>query len=135
LRRRNTLSLIAYCAWQATSTDEWIKVQTGSGNAGPHKLRFVVEKNETSAVRNGKIVISNSKYNVSSELKVIQKEYSPKLNVEISSLEFDYRGGDKTVAVISNLADYDVAAPDWISYTKRNGVTNSDRVRAVAVVY
>jgi hypothetical protein len=135
LRRRNTRSLIAYCAWQATSTDEWIKVQTGSGNAGPHKLRFVVEKNETSAVRNGKIVISNSKYNVSSELKVIQKEYSPKLNVEISSLEFDYRGGDKTVAVISNLADYDVAAPDWISYTKRNGVTNSDRVCAVAVVY
>ena len=58
--------------WSATTSNEWIVVETSNGDAGESRLRFSVAANETTAQRNGSILVYCDSYNLSAELTVVQ---------------------------------------------------------------
>lgn len=85
-------------------------------------IELSASTNASGIERNAEVVIYNNKYTISSIIKVTQ--ICPILVVEnISSLEFDYTGGEQIIDIITNF-DYDVTTvADWVVYEKlTNGV-------------
>ena len=74
--------------------------------------------------RSANVIISLLNYGIEKTVKVTQKAFEPILLVEdISTLEFDYNGGERIVSVTSNF-DYQIdSAAEWIVYEKNtNGI-------------
>jgi hypothetical protein len=53
------LNLTSTSAWTATTTDAWIHITTDSGPEGTVEIPFTVDKNTTTATRNGMIALTN----------------------------------------------------------------------------
>ena len=76
--------------------------------------------NEDIEARSAEIIISSEKYNISKIIKVTQAAFVPKLEISTTttSYEYDYKGGEFTVAITSNFA-YDVTTTaNWVKYIK-----------------
>ena len=116
------------CSWRATTEDEWITIETKLGIDGKRELIFSVVDYWETELREGKIVVANSDEGLSAELTITQKAFVPELEISANSTsyEYDYKGGEFTVAITSNFA-YDVTTTaDWVKCTKTaNGITVS----------
>ena len=111
------------CSWRATTEEDWITIKKKAGNSGKTTFLFSAKNYVEAVERQGKITIYNDDEELSSELTIIQKAFEPVLEVEeVSTFEFDYKGGEQVIAVTTNF-DYDVVVPEWITYEKvENGV-------------
>lgn len=111
------------CSWRATTEEDWITIKKKAGQSGKTTLLFSAKNYVEAVERQGKITIYNDDEELSSELTIIQKAFEPMLEVEeVSTFEFDYKGGEQVITVTTNF-DYDVVVPEWITYEKvENGV-------------
>ena len=106
------------CSWRATTENDWITIETKLGIDGKRELIFSVVDYWETEPREGKIVVANSDEGLSAELTITQKAFVPELEISTTSYEYDYKGGEFTVAITSNFA-YDVTTTaDWVKYTK-----------------
>ena len=74
--------------------------------------------------RNANVTITLPNYGINKVIKVTQKAFEPILSVEdISTLEFDYNGGERIISVTSNF-DYSIdCSAEWVVYEKSaNGI-------------
>uniref|UniRef100_UPI0040574A63 Omp28-related outer membrane protein n=1 Tax=Alistipes sp. TaxID=1872444 RepID=UPI0040574A63 len=92
----NGVSINAPYAWLAQTSESWISILQGSGDAGDGMLRFSVSKNESSQSRQGTITITTSDYNLSAELSVVQMGGEAVLLLEVdNSFIYDNGGADE----------------------------------------
>ena len=110
-------------SWVATTKNDWIVVNVGSGIAGTKTLKFSVASNEGDEIREGTIVVKNEDYNLVAELYVTQKAFVPTIAIEPESLTFTDEGGTQEIAITANFEyEYSTNA-DWLTIEKSdNGV-------------
>ena len=119
-----TVSVTSPYSWDATSKNDWIVVESKTGIAGTKQLSFRVERNEEEKVREGTIVLSNSTFNLATELYVIQKAFEPKISLGVENLNFIAECGTQEIAITAYF-EYEVnTSAEWLTCTKNeNGIT------------
>ena len=114
-------SFTANCEYTISTTADWISYAETE-----NVITITVFNNEDIEARSAEIIVSSEKYNISKTIKVTQAAFVPKLEISptTTSYEYDYRGGEFTVAITSNFA-YDVTTTaNWVECTKTaNGIT------------
>lgn len=110
---------------------DWIKYdipEVGYGLDGrlSHKVNFQFSTNFSTDPRTGEIVIAATESDLSKVINVKQGAFVPIFEIEeITSLEYDYKGKSKSVAVTSNLEDYDITTTaNWIKCNKSDTGVN-----------
>ena len=116
-------SVTANCEYTISTTADWISYAETE-----NVITITVFNYEDIEARSAEIIVSSEKYNISKTIKVTQAAFVPKLEISTTttSYEYDYRGGEFTVAITSNFA-YDVTTTaNWVKCTKTaNGITVS----------
>lgn len=114
------INVITNAAFSISVTENWITC-TQYDNS----IKINVSASSITEERSANITISLLDYDNNIQIvKVTQKVFEPQLIVEdVDTLEFDYRGGNKTIEVISNF-DYEISnTADWLEVEKvANGV-------------
>ena len=101
-------------AYEVTTTADWVKCTKTANGITVSVLNNVEVEN-----RSADIVISSEKYNISEVIKVTQTAFVPELEIlSATSYEYDYKGGEFTVAIISNFAYEVTTTADWVKCTK-----------------
>ena len=96
---------------------DWLSIEKGENGI----LVTVINNTEVDN-RIAEITLSHEEYDLTKVVTISQGAFVPEFAVEQTSLEFDYKGGEATIEVITNF-DYNVACPSWITYAKlENGV-------------
>ena len=81
-------------------------------------LKVVATESESTKERSAYITLYNDNYNVKKTIKILQKPFEPTLSVDKTKLNFDVKGGSKTVYVTTN-AEFNVSeSSSWISCSK-----------------
>ena len=120
-----TVSVTSPYSWKATSDSEWITIESKTGIAGTEELVFSVKHNTEVKERKGTIAITNSAYNLVTELYVIQEAFEPSdIVANPNSLNFTVEGGEKEIAITANFEYEADTSDDWVKITKtENGIT------------
>ena len=123
-----TVSVTSPYSWKAESDNEWIVVESTTGIAGTEELSFRVEYNDEEKERKGTILLTNSAFDLATELYITQKSFISKIDIEPETLSFAAEGGTQEVTITSNF-EYDVLTDaNWLTITKiENGITVSAR--------
>ncbi len=114
-------SVTANCEYKISTTADWISYAKTE-----NVITITVFNNEDIEARSAEIIVSSEKYNVSKTIKVTQAAFVPKLEISTTttSYEYDYKGGEFTVAITSNFAYYVTKTANWVECTKTaNGIT------------
>ena len=121
-----TVSVTSPYSWKAESDNEWIVVESTTGIAGTEELSFRVECNKEEKERKGTILLTNSEFDLATELYITQKSFISKIDIEPETLSFAAEGGTQEVTITSN-CEYEVSTDaDWLTITKtENGITVS----------
>ena len=111
-------------AWEATSKNNWIVVDTPNCIAGDEKLKFTTLRNEEEQERKGTITLKNTDYNLVAELYVTQKAFVPAITIEPETLTFAVEGGTQEIAITANF-EYEFSTEvDWLTIDKsENGIS------------
>ena len=81
-------------------------------------LKVVATESASTKERSAEITLYNDSYNVEKTIKILQKPFEPTLSVDKTELNFDVKGGSKTIYVTTN-AEFNVSeSSSWISCTK-----------------
>lgn len=111
--------------WEATTKSSWIEIKTPSGIAGTRVLKFSVNRNEESEIREGTIVIKNTDYNLVAELYVTQMFQIISLGASTSNLICENTDGSCELNVISNV-EYTatiVSGHEWLCFANTSALT------------
>lgn len=107
----------------STSVD-WIK-QTGTKGLTSKTLTFSIEENKTYDPREGKITIKPQEGNVQEQVISVKQAQKDALNVEKTSYDMPYGGGEIEIKVEANVS-FDVTPnADWIHYTQTKALSSS----------
>ena len=81
-------------------------------------LKVIATESASTKERSAEITLYNDSYNVEKTIKILQKPFEPTLSVDKTELNFDVKGGSKTVYVTTN-AEFNVSeSSSWISCAK-----------------
>lgn len=81
-------------------------------------LKVVATESASTKERSAEITLYNDSYNVEKTIKILQKPFEPTLSVDKTELNFDVKGGSKTIYVTTN-AEFNVSeSSSWISCSK-----------------
>lgn len=106
----------------STSVD-WIK-QTGTKGLTSKTLTFSIEENKTYGPREGKITIKPQD-GVQEQVISVKQAQKDALNVEKTTYDMPYGGGEIEIKVESNIS-FDVTPnSDWIHYVQTKALSNS----------
>lgn len=107
----------------STSVD-WIK-QTGTKGLTSNTLTFSIEENKTYDAREGKITIKPQNSSVQEQVISVKQAQKDALNVEKTSYEMPYGGGEIEIKVEANVS-FDVTPNvDWIHFIQTKALSNS----------
>ena len=109
-----TVAITSNFAYDVTTTADWVECTKTANGITVSVPNYVEVEN-----RSADIVISGEKYHISEVIKVTQTAFVPELEIlSATSYEYDYKGGEFTVAITSNF-DYDVTTTaNWVKCTK-----------------
>ena len=104
--------------YKVNSSAGWVRYTRTSNGITVTVPNYVEVKERTA-----EITISGEKCSISKVIKVTQTAFVPELEISsAASYEYDYKGGEFTVAVTANFA-YDVTnTADWVKCTKTENV-------------
>lgn len=106
-----------------TSVD-WIR-QPGTKGLSSTKYSFSIAENTTYDDREGKITIKSQNASVPDQIITVKQAQKDALNVEKTSYDMPYGGGEIEIKVEANVA-FDVTPnADWIHYTQTKALSNS----------
>ena len=107
----------------STSVD-WIK-QTGTKGLTSKTLTFSIEENKTYDAREGKITIKPQDSSVQEQVISVKQAQKDALNVEKTSYDMPYGGGEIEIKVEANVS-FDVTPnSDWIHYVSTKALNTS----------
>ena len=104
------ISITANCSWDYSDNASWFSLShTDNG------LQVTASEYTSINERTAEITLSNSKYNIEKIIKVTQKAFEPRLEIDKTELNFDVNGGSMTVFVTTN-AEFNISShPSWFS--------------------
>ena len=109
--------------YTVSSSVDWIK-QTGTKGLTSKTLTFSIEENKTYDPREGKITIKPQGC-VQEQVISVKQAQKDALNVEKTSYDMPYGGGEIEIKVETNVS-FDVTPnADWIHYTQTKALSNS----------
>ena len=105
-----TINITANSSFSVSEGADWI-ICTSNGNS----ITIYATASTIVQQRSAEIFITMNDYDVTKIVKVIQKSFEPILDVNCESiLEFDYKGGRKTIGITSNF-DYEITCEaKWV---------------------
>ena len=110
--------------YSVSTSADWIK-QTGTKGLTSKTLTFSIEENKTYDSREGKITIKPQGGSVQEQVISVRQAQKDALNVEKTSYEMPYGGGEIEIKVEANV-DFDVKpSVDWIHYVETKALNNS----------
>ena len=138
-----SIFVVAMDPWTATTTSDWIVLNTSEGEAGTKEFQFSVLASEESAERNGTIEFKSKLYNSTTLLQVRQLSFTPDCEISPSALTFSWSGGSQEVTVAANY-EYEISeSADWLTIERTtNGFKaiatlnseNSTRTTTISIV-
>lgn len=110
--------------YSVSTSVNWIK-QTGTKGLTSKTLTFSIEENKTYDPREGKITIKPQNGNAQEQIISVKQAQKDALNVEKTSYDMPYGGGEIEIKVESNVP-FDVTPnSDWIHYVQTKALSNS----------
>lgn len=106
-----------------TSVD-WVK-QTGTRGLTSKTLNFRVEENKTFDAREGIITIKPKQTGVAEQVISVKQAQKDALNVEKTSYEMPYGGGEIEIKVEANVAFEVFSNSDWIQHISTKALSGS----------
>ena len=110
-------------SWSATCSADWVTLSPKSGVSGKTTLAITIEANYAVDERNTAVKITNSDYNITREIKVVQTKFVPELSVSASELTETVEGGTKSVEIDANISWSATCSADWITLSPKSGVS------------
>jgi uncharacterized protein YjdB len=110
--------------YTVSTSVNWIK-QIGTKGLASKTLTFSIEENKTYDSREGKITIKPQEGNAQEQVISVKQAQKDALNVEKTSYDIPYGGGEIEIKVESNVS-FDVTPnTDWIHYIQTKALSNS----------
>lgn len=110
--------------YSVESSVDWITV-TGTKGLSSRSLLFNIDENQTYDSREGHITLKPINTDLAEEVITVKQAQKDALNVEITSYEMPYGGGEIEVKVEANVT-YDVTPnSSWIHYVQTKALSNS----------
>lgn len=110
--------------YSVSTSANWIK-QVGTKALSSKTLSFSIEENKTYDPREGKITIKPTEGNVQEQVITVRQAQKAAMNVEKTSYEMPYGGGEIEIKVESNVS-FDVTPNvDWLHYTQTKALSTS----------
>ena len=110
--------------YSVSTSANWIK-QVGTKALSSKTLSFSIEENKTYDPREGKITIKPTEGNVQEQVITVRQAQKAAMNVEKTSYEMPYGGGEIEIKVESNVS-FDVTPNvDWLHYTQTKALSSS----------
>lgn len=114
------IAITANFDYTYSANADWISLKRTSNG-----ISVIVSNHIDIDERADEIFISSKKYGITKIVSVKQEAFVPILEIEdVLTIECDYKGGEKVIAVTANF-DYDVTTTaDWVTYNKSNSGIN-----------
>ena len=110
--------------YSVSTSANWIK-QVGTKALSSRTLSFSIEENKTYDPREGKITIKPTEGNVQEQVITVRQAQKAAMNVEKTSYEMPYGGGEIEIKVEANVAFTVTPNVDWLHYIQTKALTNS----------
>ena len=115
------ITISSNCNWTITKDADWITVNPTSGN-GNQTITISAGKNTTNADR---FAVLSVKGGSLPERKVTVTQLmasadNPVLSADVSSLNYDKKGGNKNFSITSNI-NWAITCPEWCSLSMTSG--------------
>jgi len=110
--------------YSVSTSANWIK-QVGTKALSSKTLSFSIEENKTYDPREGKITIKPTEGNVQEQVITVRQAQKAAMNVEKTSYEMPYGGGEIEIKVEANVAFTVTPNVDWLHYIQTKALTNS----------
>lgn len=110
--------------YAVTTSVDWIK-QTGTKGLSSKTLTFSIEENKTYDSREGKITIKPQDGSVQEQVISVKQAQKDALNVEKTSYDMPYGGGEIEIKVEANVSFDVMPNADWINYTQTKALSSS----------
>lgn len=108
------VAISANFEYEIVANCDWMTLEPISNG-----IMVVVEPSVVCQKRTTEIVIYSQKYDVSKSIAVEQAPFVPYLEIEaVSTLDFDYEGGVKSLSITSNFEYEIVSDDDWVTIEK-----------------
>ena len=118
------VSVQANVQYSVSSSVDWIK-QTGTKALTSKTLTFSIAENKTYDSREGKITLKPQQGNVQEQVITVRQAPKAAMNVEKTSYDMPYGGGEIEIKVEANVA-FDVTPNvDWLHYTQTKALSSS----------
>lgn len=115
------ITISANCSWSITKDADWITVNPTSGN-GNQTITISAGKNTTNADRFAVLSVKGGSL-PDRKVTVTQLTASaenPVLSADVSSLNYDMKGGNKNFSITSNI-NWTITCPEWCSLSMTSG--------------
>lgn len=110
--------------YSVSTSVNWIK-QVGTKALSSRTLSFSIEENKTYDPREGKITIKPTEGNVQEQVITVRQAQKDALNVEKTSYDMPYGGGEIEIKVEANVAFNVTPNVDWLHHTQTKALSSS----------
>lgn len=118
------VSISANFQYEVNENASWLTVeQTGDG------LQVVAEISQNQTERSAYILITNSKYNISETIEVLQESNIPKIKLAEQNIEVDFEPAQYSVGVSSPYSWDATSKNDWIVIDTTTGIAGNEELK------
>ena len=115
------VDIIANFEYEVAERASWITIeQTDEG------LLVVVDENKNTTERNAFISITNSQYDVTKTIDVVQEAWVPKIDLAQQNIEVEFEPAEYEVAVTSPYSWEATTKNDWIEVKTETGIAGEE---------
>ena len=115
------VDIIANFEYEVTERASWITIeQTDEG------LLVVVDENKNTAERSAFISITNSQYDITKTIDVVQEAWVPKIDIAQQNIEVEFEPAEYEVAVTSPYSWEATTKNDWIEVKTETGIAGEE---------
>ena len=115
------VDIIANFEYEVTERASWITIeQTDEG------LLVVVDENKNTAERSAFISITNSQYDITKTIDVVQEAWVPKIDIAQQNIEVEFGPAEYEVAVTSPYSWEATTKNDWIEVKTETGIAGEE---------
>ena len=115
--------------WKVTYSASWITLSPSNSEKGENELKITTATNTTTSTRTATVIVSNTEYNISKEIKVTQERFVPELTTNIDSISTTVEGEDKSISVTSNMLWKATCDADWVTFSPTSGDKGTTSVK------
>ena len=118
---KDVVTVTSNIPWTASCDADWVTLSHTKGEKGETSINVAIKANATTSDRTATVKITNSEYNITKEIKVLQGKFVPELKVDVDEISTSTLGETKPVKVTSNISWTASCDADWVTLSHTKG--------------